>query len=60
MVLKYLNALSSNSENMMELLQNVYIDRENNYEFFGNRNEYISNEIRKVNSITIYYSSKHL
>ena len=33
MVLKYLDALSSNSENMMKLLQNVYIDRENNYEF---------------------------
>ena len=48
MVLKYLDALSSNSENMMKLLQNVYIDRENNYEFFGNRKEYISNEIKKV------------
>jgi len=48
MVLKYLDALSSNSENMMKLLQNVYIDRENNYEFFGNRKEYISNEINKV------------
>ena len=48
MVLKYLDALSSNSENMMKLLQNVYIDRENNYEFFGNRKEYIGNEIKKV------------
>ena len=48
MVLKYLDALTSNSENMMKLLQNVYIDRENNYEFFGNRKEYISNEIKKV------------
>ena len=48
MVLKYLDALTSNSKNMMKLLQNVYIDRENNYEFFGNRKEYISNEINKV------------
>ena len=48
MVLKYLDALSSNSENMMRSLQNVYIERENNYEFFGNRKEYISNEIKKV------------
>ena len=48
MVLKYLDALTSNSENMMKLLQNVYIDRENNYEFYGNRKEYISNEIKKV------------
>ena len=48
MVLKYLDALTSNSENMMKLLQNVYIDRENNYEFFGNRKDYIGNEINKV------------
>ena len=48
MVLKYLDALTSNSENMMKLHQNVYIDRKNNYEFFGNRKEYISNEIKKV------------
>jgi gamma-glutamyltranspeptidase/glutathione hydrolase len=48
MVLKYLDALSSNSENMIEILKNVYIDRENKYEFFGNRKDYISNEISKV------------
>ena len=48
MVLKYLDALSSNSENMMKILQNVYIERENNYEFFGNRKEFISDEIKKV------------
>jgi len=46
--LKYLDALSSNSENMIEILKNVYIDRENKYEFFGNRKDYISNEISKV------------
>ena len=48
MVLKYLNALSIESENIEATLQNIYLDRKNNYEFFGNRGERINNEISKI------------
>ncbi len=34
MVLKYLKALSIESQNIEETLQNIYLDRQNNYEFF--------------------------
>ena len=48
MVLKYLNALSIESQNIEETLQHIYLDRQNNYEFFGNRGELINNEILEI------------
>ncbi len=48
MVLKYLEGLSIKSDNKAETLKNVYIDRQKNYEFFGNRSEFINNEINKI------------
>ena len=49
MVLKYLEGLSIKSDNKAEILKNVYIDRQKNYEFFGKRSEFINNEINKIN-----------
>ena len=48
MVLKYLEGLSIESDNKEEILKNVYIDRQKNYEFFGKRSEFINNEINKI------------
>jgi gamma-glutamyltranspeptidase/glutathione hydrolase len=48
MVLKYLEGLSIKSENKTEVLKNVYIDRQENFEFFGERKEFINNEINKI------------
>ena len=48
MVLKYLEGLSINSENKTEVLKNVYIDRQDNFEFFGERKEFINKEINKI------------
>jgi len=50
MVLKYLNALSVESQNIEETLKNVYLDRQNNYEFFGSRGDLINNEISKIST----------
>ena len=48
MVLKYLEGLSIKSENKTEVLKNVYIDRQDNFEFFGERKEFINKEINKI------------
>lgn len=48
MVLKYLEGLSIKSENKTEVLKNVYIDRQDNFEFFGGRKEFINKEINKI------------
>ena len=48
MVLKYLEGLSIKSENKTEVLKNVYIDRQDNFEFFGKRKEFINKEINKI------------
>ena len=48
MVLKYLEGLSIKSENKTEVLKNVYIDRQENFEFFGERREFINKEINKI------------
>ena len=48
MVLKYLEGLSIKSENKTEVLKNVYIDRQDNFEFFGERREFINKEINKI------------
>ena len=48
MVLKYLEGLSIKSDNKVQILKNVYIDRQKNYEFFGKRSEFINNEINKI------------
>ena len=48
MVLKYLESLSITSENKTEILKNVYIDRQQNYEFFGERKKLINYEINKI------------
>ena len=48
MVLKYIESLSNTSENKAEILKNVYIDRQQNYEFFGERKNFINYEINKI------------
>ena len=48
MVLKYLEGLSIKSDNKTEVLKNVYIDRQVNFEFFGERREFINKEINKI------------
>tara|TARA_B100000902_G_scaffold8655_3_gene10912 strand:- start:2194 stop:3636 length:1443 start_codon:yes stop_codon:yes gene_type:complete len=48
MVLKYLKALGSNEDQLVHNLIKIYKDRNTNYEFFGNRSEYIKSEIAKV------------
>lgn len=57
MVLKYINEL--NKGNNIEALINVYKNRKNNYEFFGDRQSYISQEILKLtkSSSTIQVNS---
>ena len=57
MVLKYINEL--NKGNNIEALINVYKNRKNNYEFFGDRQSYISQEILKFtkSSSTIQVNS---
>jgi len=48
MVLKYLHALAGDEVNIKENLMQVYEDRKNHYEFFGNRSTFIDNEISKI------------
>ena len=48
MVLKYLEGLSIKSDHKTEVLKNVYIDRQVNFEFFGERREFINKEINKI------------
>jgi gamma-glutamyltranspeptidase/glutathione hydrolase len=48
MVLKYLHALAGDEVNIKENLMQVYEDRKNHYEFFGNRSTFIYNEISKI------------
>lgn len=57
MVLKYINELKKG--NNIEALINVYKNRKNNYEFFGDRQSYISQEILKLtkSSSTIQVNS---
>src|SRR6056300_700676 len=57
MVLKYISEL--NKGNNIEALINVYKNRKNNYEFFGDRQSYISQEILKLtkSSSTIQVNS---
>ena len=48
MVLKYLNALSTNNKNIENILLNVYLERKNNFEIFENRATLIKSEIDKL------------
>ncbi len=48
MVLKYLNGLTSESDDLEQALKNVYLERQNKYEFFGERRNVINNEISKI------------
>ena len=48
MVLKYLDALQTNKSNLKENLINVYKERKAHYEFFGNREQFINNQISKI------------
>jgi len=48
MVLKYLNALTNDEQHMKQNLIQVYSDRKEHYEFFGNRKQFIKNEITKL------------
>ena len=50
MVLKYLNALSTNNKNIENILLNVYLERKNNFEIFENRATLIKSEIDKLSS----------
>jgi gamma-glutamyltranspeptidase len=46
--LKYLHALAGDEIKIKENLMQVYEDRKNHYEFFGNRTTFIDNEISKI------------
>ena len=48
MVLKYLNGLTGESDDLEQALKNVYLERQNKYEFFGGRRNVIDNEISKI------------
>ena len=48
MVLKYLDALQTNNSNLKENLINVYKERKEHFEFFGNRKQFINNQISKI------------
>ena len=50
MVLKYLEALDNNPNNLVKDLHDVYMDRKNNYEVFNNRQKMITDEILKAKS----------
>ena len=50
MVLKYLDVIESNPKNIEKHLQNVYLDRKDNLEFFGNRKDKVSKEIKSIAS----------
>ncbi len=50
MVLKYLETYENNSNNLINDLHDVYMDRKNNYEVFNNRQLYITEEIQKAKS----------
>ena len=50
MVLKYLEALDNNSNNLVKDLHDVYMDRKNHYEVFNNRQKMITDEILKAKS----------
>jgi hypothetical protein len=42
-----------------EVLKNVYIDRKENYEFFGERRKFINNEINKISQSSSTIQAKH-
>ena len=48
MVLKYLEVLNLNTDNRVKLLEDLYSNRKNNYEFFGNRAEFVKKEIKNI------------
>ena len=50
MVLKYLDVIQSNPKNIEKKLQDVYLDRKENLEFFGNRKDKVSKEIKSIAS----------
>jgi len=50
MVLKYLNALTSSTDNLEETLLNVYLERKQNFEIFENRSSLVKQEIEKLSS----------
>ena len=50
MVLKYLNALTSSTDNLEETLLNVYLERKQNFEIFENRSSLVKKEIEKLSS----------
>ena len=48
MVLKYVEGLNTKSKNIEEILKNIYSHRKANYEFFGNREDFVNKEISKL------------
>ena len=48
MVLKYVEGLNTKSKNIEEILKNIYSHRKANYEFFGNREDFVNKEITKL------------
>ena len=50
MVLKYLDVIQSNPKNIEKKLQDAYLDRKDNLEFFGNRKDKVSKEIKNIAS----------
>ena len=50
MVLKYLNALKSSTNNLEESLLSVYLERKQNFEIFENRSSLVKQEIEKLSS----------
>jgi len=50
MVLKYLNALSSNPKDIDKTLLNVYLERKQNFEIFENRRNLVEKEIEHLSA----------
>ncbi|MFL2648018.1 MAG: hypothetical protein EVA29_00605 [Candidatus Actinomarinales bacterium] len=50
MVLRYLDIFNNNHEDITKELIDTYIYRKDNLEFFGNRKDKISNDIKKITS----------
>ena len=48
MVLKYIDVLSNKDKNLVKKLIKVYQDRNEHYEFFGNRQKYIADQINLI------------
>ena len=48
MVLKYIDALKNNQDNLLNKLTKVYQERNDQYEFFGNRQKFIAEQIRTI------------